>query len=139
MPSDQYGWFFNKDDHTFRGIRKGGPAIGFEESVKVVEEAFKLHGPFDGILGFSQGGCFTALLCDLQQRNCNDICAYTVIKATNMTFFFISVLNFNFNFVIIVSGFKSGSLPHQKYYEDLLYIPTLHIFGINDNIIPTGK
>ncbi|KRT81624.1 hypothetical protein AMK59_5538 [Oryctes borbonicus] len=114
--TEQYGWFFNRDDHTFRGIRKGGPAIGFEESISIVEEAFKLHGPFDGILGFSQGGCFTGLLCDLQQRN---------------------LLNFNFNFAIIASGFKSGSLPHLKYYEDLINLPSLHIYGENDDIIPT--
>ncbi|GJQ82044.1 hypothetical protein Trydic_g6920 [Trypoxylus dichotomus] len=113
---EQYGWFFNRDDHTFRGIRSGGPAIGFEESISVVEEAFKTHGPFDAILGFSQGGCFTGLLCDLQQRN---------------------LLNFNFDFAIITSGFKSGSLPHLKYYEDLINIPSLHIFGEDDGIIPT--
>ncbi|KAK9709290.1 Serine hydrolase (FSH1) [Popillia japonica] len=95
--AEQYGWFFNRDDHTFRGIRKGGPAIGFEER-------------------FSQGGCFTGLLCDLQHRN---------------------LLNFSFNFVIIISGFKSGSLPHSKYYEDLISLPSLHVFGQNDEIIPT--
>lgn len=66
---EQYGWFFNRDDKTFRGIRKGGPAIGYEESIKVIEEVFEKHGPFDGLLGFSQGACFVGLLCDLQQRN----------------------------------------------------------------------
>ncbi|KAI4459309.1 esterase ovca2 [Holotrichia oblita] len=119
--AEQYGWFFNRDDHTFRGIRKGGPAIGFEESIAVVEEAFNTYGPFDGILGFSQGGCFTGLLCDLQNRNC------------------IALLNFSFNFVMIISGFKSASLPHIKYYEDLISLPSLHVFGQNDDIIPTGK
>lgn len=67
---EQYGWFFNRDDKTFRGIRKGGPAIGFEESVKLVEDIFQKEGPFDGLLGFSQGACFVGLLCDLQQRGC---------------------------------------------------------------------
>lgn len=47
--------------------------MGFEESIKVVEKAFEEHGPFDGLLGFSQGACFVALLCDLQQRNCKYI------------------------------------------------------------------
>lgn len=68
MVSEQYGWFFNRDDMTFRGIRKGGPAIGFDASVKMVEEAFEKYGPFDGLLGFSQGACFVGLLCDLQHR-----------------------------------------------------------------------
>jgi hypothetical protein len=67
---EQYGWFFNRDDHTFRGIRKGGPAIGFEDSVRLVEDVFEKEGPFDGILGFSQGACFVGLLCDLHQRGC---------------------------------------------------------------------
>lgn len=67
---EEYGWWFNRDDRTFRGIRKGGPAIGFEESVRFIEETFEEHGPFDGILGFSQGACFVGLLCDLQQRGC---------------------------------------------------------------------
>lgn len=53
---------------TFRGIRKGGPAIGYEESVQMIEEVFEKHGPFDGLLGFSQGACFVGLLCDLQHR-----------------------------------------------------------------------
>lgn len=42
--NEQYGWFFNKEDRSFRGIRTGGPAIGFEESVRVVEEAFEKFG-----------------------------------------------------------------------------------------------
>ncbi|KAJ8937831.1 hypothetical protein NQ318_016711 [Aromia moschata] len=113
---EQYGWFFNRDDKTFRGIRKGGPAIGFEESVKFIESVFEKEGPFDGILGFSQGACFVGLLCDLQQRG---------------------LINFRFNFAIMSSGFKSGSLPHLKYYTDRINLASLHIFGENDNIIPT--
>lgn len=66
--TEQYGWWFNRDDRTFRGIRKGGPAIGFEDSVRLIEETFEEHGPFDGLLGFSQGACFVGLLCDLQHR-----------------------------------------------------------------------
>lgn len=48
------------------------------------------------------------------------------------------MLNFKFNFVIIASGFKSGSLPHLKYYDDLINLPSLHVFGEDDDIIPTG-
>ncbi|CAG9766719.1 unnamed protein product [Ceutorhynchus assimilis] len=114
---DQYGWFFNRDDKTYRGIRKGGPAIGFEESVQLVEQAFEKEGPFDGILGFSQGACFVGLLCDLQQRGLTK--------------------HIKFNFAIMASGFKSQSWPHLKYYLDTLTLSSLHIFGETDKIIPT--
>jgi predicted esterase len=113
---EQYGWFFNRDDHTFRGIRKGGPAIGFEDSVRLVEDVFEKEGPFDGILGFSQGACFVGLLCDLHQRG---------------------LLNCKFDFAIMASGFKSGSLSHMKYFNEIITLPTLHIFGETDQIIPT--
>lgn len=37
---------------------------------------------------------------------------------------------------MIASGFRSGSLAHLNYYEDLISLPSLHIAGQNDNIIP---
>ncbi|XP_060526065.1 esterase AAEL000016 [Cylas formicarius] len=114
---EQYGWFFNREDKTFRGIRKGGPAIGFQESVEMIEEIFLKEGPFDGLLGFSQGACFVGLLCDLQQRGLTK--------------------NIRFSFAILASGFKSGALPHLKYYTERITVPTLHIFGETDEIIPT--
>lgn len=66
---DGYSWWFNRDDLTFKGSREGGPAIGFQESVEYVESVFKEHGPFDGILGFSQGASFASLLCYLVSKN----------------------------------------------------------------------
>ncbi|GIY25358.1 hypothetical protein CEXT_153541, partial [Caerostris extrusa] len=35
----------------------------------VVNEAFKSQGPFDGILGFSQGGALAALICALKRKS----------------------------------------------------------------------
>lgn len=55
---------------TYRGTRKEGSAIGFEESVKFIEDTFENEGPFDGVLSFSQGACFLGLLCSLQQKGC---------------------------------------------------------------------
>ncbi|XP_044763796.1 esterase AGAP003155-like [Coccinella septempunctata] len=113
---EQFGWFFNREDKSFRGIRTGGPAIGFEESVQLVEETFEKLGPFDGILGFSQGACLVSLLCHLQEEK--------LLKA-------------KFKFAIMIAGFKSGSIPHSAYYNKTIAIPSLHVFGENDQIIPS--
>ncbi|VEN58195.1 unnamed protein product [Callosobruchus maculatus] len=111
-----YAWFFNRDDNTYRGIRDGGPAIGFEESVKLIEQIFTEEGPFDGLVGFSQGACFVGLLCAMQQRG---------------------LTKFNFGFAVLAAGFKSECFPHLKYYSDRINLPSLHIFGETDKINPT--
>lgn len=65
---EQRAWWFNKDDGTFSGKNRSGPAIGFDESVALVERVWQEQGPFQGLLGFSQGGCFVGLLCSLAER-----------------------------------------------------------------------
>lgn len=61
-------WWFNKDDGTFKGTNESGPAIGFEKSLRMVEDIWNTQGPFQGILGFSQGACFAGLICSLAVR-----------------------------------------------------------------------
>ena len=41
---------------------------GFEQSLATLREAAERDGPFDGVLGFSQGAALVGLLCALQQR-----------------------------------------------------------------------
>ncbi|XP_058813366.1 esterase AAEL000016 [Topomyia yanbarensis] len=112
----QRSWWFNKDDGTFKGTNRSGPAIGFEESLKLVEKTWK-EEQCNGLLGFSQGACFAGLLCDLSARG------MTSIKP---------------EFAILSSGFRSGSLVHLNFYENKVQIPSLHIFGETDEIIPRG-
>lgn len=110
----QRSWWFNKDDGTFKGTNKNGPAVGFEESLKLVEKTWKAE-QCCGLLGFSQGACFAGLLCDLSARG------MTSIKP---------------EFVVLSSGFRSSSLVHLNFYENKVQIPSLHIFGESDEIIP---
>ncbi|XP_058118171.1 esterase AGAP003155 [Anopheles ziemanni] len=109
----QRSWWFNKEDRTFKGTNEGGPAYGFEESLKLLEKTWEAEG-CHGLLGFSQGACFAGLLCDLSARG------MTTIKP---------------QFAVLASGFRSGSLVHLNYYENKVQIPSLHIFGETDEII----
>lgn len=68
--SDQLSWWFNKDDRSFKGTNKNGPAFGFQKSLKLVEDTWKSQGPFQGLLGFSQGACFVGLICGLAKKKC---------------------------------------------------------------------
>lgn len=65
---DARSWWFNSDDRTFKGTNKNGPAYGFDDSVRALEQAWQVLGPFHGILGFSQGACLVGLICNLSMR-----------------------------------------------------------------------
>ncbi|XP_034187832.1 esterase AGAP003155 [Osmia lignaria lignaria] len=109
-----YGWWFNTEDHIFKAIVPSNLSVGFEDSTAVIEKAFQESGPFDGILGFSQGAAFAVLLCFMQQKN---------------------LLKIKFDFAIIISGFKSLCTPHTMYYDEKISIPSLHIYGEADQVI----
>ncbi|XP_057325571.1 esterase OVCA2 [Microplitis mediator] len=115
---DTRGWWFNTADHTFIATEPSNLSVGFNDSVKVIENIFKDQGPFDGILGFSQGASFVSILCSMQQKKLAD----PLIK---------------FDFAIMISGFKSLCEPHAVFYDEKFNLPTLHVYGETDRIIPT--
>ncbi|XP_043507792.1 esterase CG5412 [Frieseomelitta varia] len=116
VEEEAYGWWFNTEDYIFKATVPSNLAVGFEDSVAVIEKAFQESGPFDGILGFSQGAAFATLLCFMYEKN---------------------LLQIKFDFAIIISGFKSLCTPHAAYYNGKINIPSLHIYGKTDQVIPT--
>lgn len=109
----QRSWWFNKDDMSFKGTNKNGPAFGFEESLKLVEEEWN-KANYQGLLGFSQGACFASLIASMSVKS------LTTIKP---------------RFIMLVAGFPSGSLVHKNFYEQKISLPSLHVYGLNDDII----
>ena len=63
------------------------------------------------------------------------------LSYTSWTYFSLFYVDpvFKLQFAILCAGFKSRSSVHNSYYEDKIDIPTLHIFGNADQVIPTGK
>lgn len=114
---DLRGWWFS-DIHSqsFSAQQQCDESLGLDESVNAVREAVRVQGPFDGILGFSQGAAFVAMLCSLQEQKLEP--------------------DFNFRFAVIVAGFRSMCKEHQRFYIAPLQIPSLHVFGLEDRVIP---
>ncbi|XP_067667059.1 esterase OVCA2-like [Haliotis asinina] len=113
--SDERGWWFSQEDDTYNAQEVSQCCKGYDESVEFVKQSLVEQGPFDGVLAFSQGACLLSLVCCLRERN-PDL--------------------FKFNFAIFVAGFKSRSIPHESFYETVVTIPTLHVFGDTDKVIP---
>ncbi|KAK1883263.1 Esterase OVCA2 [Dissostichus eleginoides] len=114
---DSRGWWFSDvQARSFSAQQQCEESLGLDDSVAAVREAVRVQGPFDGILGFSQGAAFVAMLCSLQEQKLEP--------------------DFSFHFAILVAGFPSACKEHQQFYNPPLQIPSLHVFGLEDRVIP---
>ncbi|CAF0783637.1 unnamed protein product [Didymodactylos carnosus] len=113
--SNQRGWWFSTSNQTYDPLKLTDCDKGFQESIEYVTNFIQSQTePFDGILGFSQGASFVTLL--LLSLNSNS--------------------QLSFRFVMLIASFKSGQTQHKDYYKNQINIPSLHIIGKNDQVIP---
>ncbi|KAJ8771593.1 hypothetical protein K2173_026770 [Erythroxylum novogranatense] len=102
-----YEWFqFNKDFTEY---------TNFEECLAFIEDLMIKHGPFDGLLGFSQGAILSAGLPGLQEMG---------VALTKVP---------RIKFLIIIGGamFKSSSVA-EKAYASPIQCKSLHFLGETD-------
>ena len=85
--------------------------LGLETTLERVRSCLAEHGPFDGVLGFSQGATLAALLCLRPPRA--------------------------FRFAVLISGFVPRDPAHASYFEaPPLPLPSLHVIGEADERVP---
>ncbi|KAJ0728218.1 putative serine hydrolase FSH, alpha/Beta hydrolase [Helianthus annuus] len=107
-----FEWFTSNEDHT--------NFENFDEGIAYIEDRMVELGPFDGVLGFSQGAVVAGALPGMQAHGA---CLTKVEKIEH---------------VIIISGAKLGGtkFPLPKLAETAfstpINIPSLHIFGETD-------
>jgi len=116
--SEEYGWWFSSkqnDNLSFNAKEESTLDDGHDEALKLIKKTFEEQGPFDGILGFSQGATMAAHVCSLVNKD-DPI--------------------FKLKFAVLCAGFKSRSTNHHNYYEKQIELPTLHVYGDTDQVIP---
>ncbi|CAA94571.1 Esterase C25G4.2 [Caenorhabditis elegans] len=120
VDSSRAWWFSNNEAMSFSSRESTEVAVGFEESVAAVVKFIEENGPFDGLLGFSQGASMVHLLIAKAQLG--------EIKLPGI------------RFAIFFSGFLSLSSKHDSL--TLLRIkefPSMHVFGDADEIVARPK
>ncbi|XKL64793.1 hypothetical protein PGB90_004879 [Kerria lacca] len=109
--SNERGWWIKKEDLPSISNENFNNCVGLQDSINQVKNICQEEGPFDGLMGFSQGAAFIAILCSLIQ---NDM---------------------HFKYVILISGFKSSESSFSIYYTNILKIPSLHVIGESDTVV----
>lgn len=92
---------------------------GWEQTEAAIQQALEEHAPIDGLLAFSQGACCAAVYSAKAELSAS------LPKP---------------QFVVLISGF----LPRDQSWADEMIeagisIPTFHVFGEEDNVIPKEK
>ncbi|GAA0171531.1 esterase [Lithospermum erythrorhizon] len=102
-----YEWFqYNKEFTEY---------TNFEECLTYIEDCMVKYGPFDGLLGFSQGAILSGALPGLQSKGLG------LTKVDKI------------NFVIIIGGakFKNPSVAENA-YSSKIQCPSVHFLGETD-------
>ncbi|KAK2991771.1 hypothetical protein RJ640_015505 [Escallonia rubra] len=92
-------------DSPFDSLQYQQQTEGFDESLAYLKKVFSQAGPFDGILGFSQGAAMAAAVCARKASLKGEI---------------------DFRFAILCSGF---AVNMAEYEQRSINCPSLHIFG----------
>lgn len=102
---------------------KSGPFAGYDnldESMEYLSRHIDITGPYDGLLGFSQGASMVTRLVQLQKEEMKN----NPLKKKN------------FNFVILVGGVPPQELVDKN---PLFTTPSLHIMGSIDPLLPDSQ
>ncbi|XP_025903777.1 esterase OVCA2 [Nothoprocta perdicaria] len=110
---DPRAWWFSGPG-TFEAREEAAAPDGLDESLSAVAAALAEHGPFDGLLGFSQGAALAAMACALRAAGDG---------------------RFPVAFAVLVAGFASRAPAHAAFYRQPIALPTLHVVGRADAVI----
>lgn len=115
----------SEGDHGWWHARDYGDRVdydGWGRTRAALVRIFYEQGPFDGVLGFSQGAILTSILCGLRHP------AGQVPTPEHP---------YMFSFAIMIGGFQARDSYLSTLYDrrGLYKLPSLHVFGTADTIV----
>jgi acetyl esterase/lipase len=127
LADSDHGWWHAVDDE--RAPRSDDPGVagprrhykGWARTRDAIAARFASDGPFDGVLGFSQGAALAGLLVGLRAPDGRPTPERPLA----------------FGFAILFSGFPSNDPELARLYarRDSYALPSLHVFGRADGIV----
>lgn len=135
--AETYGWWNRTSDSPI--IYTGIPA-GLER----VAETIRAEGPFDGVIGFSQGGALAALVASALEANPARLLPgeYRLsdeVDGTRRAVCQNGMVQPPLKFAIIYSGFLAIDSTCNVFFEPKINTPTMHFLGQLDSIVDEAR
>lgn len=139
---EAYAWWRRKGDsepYRYEGLEQG-----FERIASVLKES----GPFDGVIGFSQGGAAAGMLASLLEPGRREAFEGAQAKGgirypdsfTSDTGYMEGVIHPPLKFAVSYSGFgANGNELYQAFYEPQIATPMLHFIGSVDTVVEEAR
>ncbi|KAJ1987017.1 hypothetical protein GGI25_005260 [Coemansia spiralis] len=112
-----YAWWWARKGKTFE-------MRGYEKTMKIIGNVLNEQGPFDGILGFSQGACLGIVISALLDGRDQDGPGFGI-----------EVNHPPLKFMVLAGAFLLDDPRYQFLYSKKLNIPSLHMSGEYDTVI----
>lgn len=136
--ADAFGWWRRKGD--------GEPFVyvGMEEGLGTIARVLREEGPFDGVLGFSQGGAAAGMVASLLESGRREAFEAAQAKGgmrypdsfTEDSGFVEGTIQPPMKFAVSYSGFgASTNALYKAFYEPKISTPMLHFLGSVDTVV----
>ncbi|ORY19736.1 dihydrofolate reductase [Clohesyomyces aquaticus] len=140
--TDAWAWWRRKGDkepYTYEGMEQG---------LASVAELLKTEGPFDGVVGFSQGGACAAMVASLLEPGRRE--GFEAMYPSGGmrypesfeadTGYVESTVHPPLKFAVSYSGFAArGTDLYKGFYEPKIKTPMLHFLGSLDTIVEEAR
>ncbi|KAJ9328291.1 hypothetical protein DTO027B5_1786 [Paecilomyces variotii] len=130
--------------------------IGLENGLETVAKVLRTEGPFDGVIGFSQGAALAAMVASLLEPGRKEAFEYFTdakIASEGMglqenvagipfpeSFVSENVAHPPLKFALCYSGFRAPGPRYRGFYErPAIQTPVLHVLGSLDSVVDEGR
>ncbi|KAK7962988.1 uncharacterized protein PG986_003813 [Apiospora aurea] len=128
-PTDNWGWF-QHDEGT-------GAYRGFDNGMQTVADAIREAGGVDGVMGFSQGAAFAAMVASAMEAE------RTLPSDEKLRNWATQLRSANsdkpLKFCVVYAGFVGRDPDLQWLYEGGFATPSLHVYGGLDTVVSEDR
>ncbi|KAL3466748.1 serine hydrolase FSH [Aspergillus heterothallicus] len=139
---ESYGWY--------RRSNTAEPPlyVGLEDGLDAIAKVLSEEGPFDGVIGFSQGAAMAAMVASLLEKKRPEAFAHFApvsaspsgVERFAYPASFAKLSHPALKFAMCYSGFRSPGDRYRAFYESPhIQTPVLHILGSLDAVVEESK
>lgn len=123
---------------------------GLENGLEVIADAIRAEGPFDGVIGFSQGACAAGMVASLLEgerrkeafdERLSERSGKAAGKVMSYPRSFLEgekeggFVQHPLKFAVVYSGFRAPGSRYAAFYEPRIETPVLHVLGQLDVVV----